>query len=168
MTETCRVPPGNQSRAVRVREVKSRSKSRSSSKSSSGSSKSSSRGKAKSDGSSNPAAHRARGLLPNRSAVPNHPRAAAPITAESDDRSRRNPPVGGGTQRQTGCGHSHRERRRPGHHPDRFPGYSGKGSLEEISWDDWFEKFEEKKLAFLHQDQTAGGKKSNFNNLISR
>jgi hypothetical protein len=49
-----------------------------------------------------------------------------------------------------------------------FPGYSGKGSLEEISWDDWFEKFEEKKLAFLHQDETAGGKKSNFNKLINR
>lgn len=49
-----------------------------------------------------------------------------------------------------------------------FPDYSGAGSLEEISWDDWFEKFEEKKLALLHQDETAGGQKSNFNKLISR
>ena len=49
-----------------------------------------------------------------------------------------------------------------------FPGYSGGGSLEEISWGDWFENFEQSKLAFLHQDETAGGKKSNFNKLISR
>ncbi len=49
-----------------------------------------------------------------------------------------------------------------------FPGYSGAGTLEEISWDDWFEKFDEKKLAFLHQDRTAKGKKSNFNKLIAR
>ncbi len=49
-----------------------------------------------------------------------------------------------------------------------FPGYSGEGALEEISWDDWFEKFEEKKLALLHQEKTTGGKKSNFNKIISR
>lgn len=30
------------------------------------------------------------------------------------------------------------------------------------------EKFEESKLALLYQDETAGGKKSNFNKLISR
>ncbi len=49
-----------------------------------------------------------------------------------------------------------------------FPGYSGAGALEEISWEDWFQKFEESKLAFLYQDETADGKKSNFNKLISR
>ena len=49
-----------------------------------------------------------------------------------------------------------------------FPGYSGKGSLEEISWDEWFEKFDQAKLAFLYQEETAGGEKSNFNKLISR
>jgi hypothetical protein len=41
-------------------------------------------------------------------------------------------------------------------------------SLEEISWDEFFEKFEEKKLALLYQDHTAAGKPSTFNKLVSR
>lgn len=49
-----------------------------------------------------------------------------------------------------------------------FPGYSGEESLQEISWDDWFEKFEESNLALLVQDTTVGGQKSNFNKLVSR
>lgn len=49
-----------------------------------------------------------------------------------------------------------------------MPGYTGADKLAPISWDDWFEKFDEKGLAFLHQDKTAGGKKSNFNKLVSR
>src|SRR5512142_2991401 len=49
-----------------------------------------------------------------------------------------------------------------------FPGYSGADSLEEISWEDFFEKFDERGLALLHQDTTAGGEKSNFNKLVSR
>jgi hypothetical protein len=49
-----------------------------------------------------------------------------------------------------------------------FPGYSGEGTLEEISWGDFFEKFEEKKLAMLFQDRTANGKRSRFNKLVSR
>lgn len=49
-----------------------------------------------------------------------------------------------------------------------FPGYSGQDSLEHISWEDWFQKFDERKLALLHQDETAGGAKSNFNKLVSR
>lgn len=49
-----------------------------------------------------------------------------------------------------------------------MPGYTGADKLAPISWDDWFEKFEEKGLAFLYQDKTAGGKKSNFNKLVSR
>jgi hypothetical protein len=48
-----------------------------------------------------------------------------------------------------------------------FPGYS-EDKLEEISWDDFFEKFEERNLALLYQEQTAGGERSNFNKLISR
>ena len=35
-------------------------------------------------------------------------------------------------------------------------------NLEEISWDEWFEKFDEEKLAFLYQEN------SNFNKLVSR
>jgi hypothetical protein len=49
-----------------------------------------------------------------------------------------------------------------------FPGYSGEQSLQHINWDDWFDKFDERNLAFLHQDTTAEGEKSNFNKLISR
>ena len=49
-----------------------------------------------------------------------------------------------------------------------FPGYSGADSLQEISWDDWFEKFDERGLALMVQDATARGQKSNFNKLVSR
>jgi len=49
-----------------------------------------------------------------------------------------------------------------------FPGYSGEGSLQHIDWDDWFEKFDENSLAFLYQDRTAAGRRSNFNKLVSR
>lgn len=41
-------------------------------------------------------------------------------------------------------------------------------SLQEISWDEFFEKFDEKNLEFLYQDETAAGEKSRFNKLISR
>ncbi len=49
-----------------------------------------------------------------------------------------------------------------------FPGYSGKDSLEPISWEDWFEKFDERNLALIIQEKTSKGQKSNFNKLISR
>jgi hypothetical protein len=49
-----------------------------------------------------------------------------------------------------------------------FPGYSGEDTLEEISWDEWFRKFDEKNLALVVQDKTANGKPSNFNKLVSR
>lgn len=49
-----------------------------------------------------------------------------------------------------------------------FPGYSGGDSLQEISWEDWFEKFDEQGLALLHQETTAAGEQSNFNKLVAR
>ena len=49
-----------------------------------------------------------------------------------------------------------------------MPGYSGEDSLEHISWDEFFRKFEEKKLALVYEDKTADGKKSNFSKLVSR
>ncbi len=49
-----------------------------------------------------------------------------------------------------------------------FPGYSGEDSLEEISWDEFFDIFEESELAFVYQDTTKDGKKSNFNKIVSR
>lgn len=41
-------------------------------------------------------------------------------------------------------------------------------ALEEITWEEFFEKFDEAGLALLHQEKTASGKKSNFNKLIGR
>jgi hypothetical protein len=49
-----------------------------------------------------------------------------------------------------------------------FPGFSGKGSLEPISWDEWFEKFDENNLQFLYQDKTKGGQPSRFFKLVSK
>jgi hypothetical protein len=50
-----------------------------------------------------------------------------------------------------------------------FPGYSGKDSLEEISWEEFFEKFEENELALLHRDiKGDDGELDRFNKLISR
>ena len=49
-----------------------------------------------------------------------------------------------------------------------FPGYSGEDSLTEISWDEWFDKFDDNNLALIVQDQTAGGETSNFNKIVSR
>lgn len=49
-----------------------------------------------------------------------------------------------------------------------FPGYSGEGTLEEISWDQWFEGFEANNLAFICQEETADGQESRFNKLVSR
>jgi ferritin-like metal-binding protein YciE len=49
-----------------------------------------------------------------------------------------------------------------------FPGYSGRESLEEISWDDWFEKFDANNLALVVQETTTRGQKSNFNKIVSR
>src|SRR5436190_4265772 len=50
-----------------------------------------------------------------------------------------------------------------------FPGYSGEDSLQPISWNDWFRRFDERNLALLVQDKTArGGRMSNFNKLVER
>jgi hypothetical protein len=49
-----------------------------------------------------------------------------------------------------------------------FPGYKGEGTLEEIAWDEFFKKFDEKKLAFLYQDRTSSGEESRFFKFVSR
>jgi hypothetical protein len=49
-----------------------------------------------------------------------------------------------------------------------FPGFTGGKSLEPISWEEFFEQFDERKLAFLYQEKTASGEVSRFNKLISR
>jgi anaerobic selenocysteine-containing dehydrogenase len=49
-----------------------------------------------------------------------------------------------------------------------FPGYSGEGKLEPISWDEFFEKFDAQQLALIYQEKTAEGEQSNFNKIVSR
>jgi hypothetical protein len=49
-----------------------------------------------------------------------------------------------------------------------YPGYRGKESLKEISWDEFFKKFDESDLAFLYQEKTATGRQSRFSKLVSR
>lgn len=48
-----------------------------------------------------------------------------------------------------------------------FPDYSGKDTLEEISWDDFFDKFDREDIDFLYQDKVEGGKKSRFCKFVS-
>lgn len=48
-----------------------------------------------------------------------------------------------------------------------FPDYSGEESLEEISWDEFFGKFDDSHLLFVYQETTKSGQKSNFNKLVS-
>ncbi len=49
-----------------------------------------------------------------------------------------------------------------------FPRARGKNNdnLTEISWDDFFEKFDENNLELVYQEKTAAGRQSNFNKLI--
>jgi hypothetical protein len=49
-----------------------------------------------------------------------------------------------------------------------FPGGAGEDQLEHISWDDWFEKFDEKNLAFLYQEEKKSGEGSTFFKLVNR
>jgi hypothetical protein len=49
-----------------------------------------------------------------------------------------------------------------------FPDYSGEETLEEITWEEFFDKFDEKDLAFVYQDQTVEGEESRFSKLVSR
>jgi hypothetical protein len=39
-------------------------------------------------------------------------------------------------------------------------------NLREISWDDFFEKFDSSDLELVYQEKTAGGRRSNFNKLV--
>jgi len=49
-----------------------------------------------------------------------------------------------------------------------YPGFSGTDTLERISWEEFFEKFDEAQLAFLYQDETKDGGPSRFSKLIDR
>ncbi len=41
-------------------------------------------------------------------------------------------------------------------------------ALEDIDWEAFFTTFEDRKLAFLHQDKTADGKQSRFFKFVKR
>ncbi|MRX51123.1 hypothetical protein GI374_11830 [Paracoccus sp. S-4012] len=41
-------------------------------------------------------------------------------------------------------------------------------ALEEISWEEFFETFEDRGLAFLYQDETKDGEESRFFKLVRR
>ncbi len=45
--------------------------------------------------------------------------------------------------------------------PD-FPGYTGKDRLQPISWEEFFEKFDEKQFEFLYHERKKNGETSNF------
>jgi hypothetical protein len=49
-----------------------------------------------------------------------------------------------------------------------FPGYTGEGKLERISWDEWFRKLDESNLALVYEETTAEGQRSSFNKLVRR
>ncbi|MDQ3870591.1 MAG: hypothetical protein M3301_03110 [Chloroflexota bacterium] len=49
-----------------------------------------------------------------------------------------------------------------------FPGGAGTESLEHTSWEEWFRVFEDRTLAFLYQDEKAGGEGSTFFKLVRR
>lgn len=48
-----------------------------------------------------------------------------------------------------------------------FPGGAGEESLEHVSWDEWFAKFDEKQLTFLYQEQKSSGEDSTFFKLLA-
>ena len=49
-----------------------------------------------------------------------------------------------------------------------YPGFSGEDTLEEITWEQFFDQFEKAGLAFLYQDKLEAGEKSRFSKLIDR
>jgi hypothetical protein len=49
-----------------------------------------------------------------------------------------------------------------------YEGFGDDENLEPISWEDFFEKFEESKLAFLYQEETTGGDTSRFSKFVRR
>jgi hypothetical protein len=49
-----------------------------------------------------------------------------------------------------------------------YPGRGDDDRLEEISWEDFFDAFEENGLAFVYQEETQDGEQSRFSKLISR
>ena len=49
-----------------------------------------------------------------------------------------------------------------------FPGHGGRQSLKPVSWEEWFQIFDQQQLAFLYQETTSAGKENRFNKLVNR
>ena len=49
-----------------------------------------------------------------------------------------------------------------------FPGGAGENELEHVSWDEWFDVFEDNELALLYQQEKADGSDSTFFKLVKR
>ena len=49
-----------------------------------------------------------------------------------------------------------------------FPEEEADEGLESISWEEFFNKFDEEELAFLHQDETSDGNTSRFCKFVNR
>jgi len=49
-----------------------------------------------------------------------------------------------------------------------MPGGAKNPPLQPISWDEFFQKFDEAKLAFVYQEKTADGGESHFCKFVSR
>ena len=49
-----------------------------------------------------------------------------------------------------------------------FPGYTGEETLQEITWEQFFDKFEKEHIAFLYQEETEDSNTSRFSKLINR
>ena len=49
-----------------------------------------------------------------------------------------------------------------------FPDYGGGDDLEEVSWDEFFQIFDDRDLALVYQEETASGEQSNFSKFVER
>jgi len=49
-----------------------------------------------------------------------------------------------------------------------FPGGAGADEFNPVDWDQWFEVFDDRGLAFLYQEHKASGEDSTFFKLVKR
>ena len=92
--------------------------------------------------------------------------AQAKVTTDHDEIRK----MGGGPRRAPAVVRSTQSKDRTGIIRIEFPDAPNAkdDNLEEISWDEFFEKFDESNLALLYQEETASGQRSNFNKLVGR
>jgi len=92
------------------------------------------------------------------------PASQGTITTDHDEIRRWAEDHGGTPARVRGTG----DKDDPGILRIDFPGGAGEGELEQIDWDEWFEKFEQQKLAAVLQERKADGEPSTFIKLVKR